>query len=155
MRYHRRFRHIHARTVEASRELVRGWGTANDTERWEKMNGWLVSASRTYGMRPPVLTIDRRAGAGFYDRGKNQIHMAYPSIVTLMHEFRHAMQRQEKATGWDGSWANIEEDARGWSLSLYFKTAPRLFRRLVAEGRVLFITVEDLAPRTLAQQGKQ
>lgn len=154
MRYHRKFRHINTQTLNATRQLLNGWRVANDTERWEKMQEWLNEASRVYGMRPPVLTIDPRAHAGFYDRGRNEIHMAYPSIVTVMHEFRHAMQKQDKATGWDGRWATIEDDARGWSLSIYFRVAPRLFKRLVSEGKILFVTMEDLAPQTQAQQGK-
>ena len=78
----------------------------------------------------------------------NEIHMAYPSIVTLIHEFRHAMQAQGKAdVAITDNLNKVEDDARAWSLSIYYKVAPRMFRRLVREGKIFHITPDDLLAR--------
>lgn len=148
MKYHLKFRNINERTLNATRELLQGWGEADDTLRWIKMDKWVGKASAIYGMRRPLVGVTRTAGAGYYRRDTNEIHMAYPSIVTVMHEFRHAMQAQGKAPVAITENLNaVEDDARAWSLSIYYKIAPRLFRRLVREGKILHITPDDLLAR--------
>ena len=146
MRYHKKFRNVKPQILEATKKLRKGWSDATDAEKWIKMDKWVGTASSVYGMRRPLVVIDRTAGSGYYHIGRNEIHMSNPSIITVIHEFRHAMQRQGKARGWSGATADLEHDARGWSLSIYFKVAPVSFRRLVQEGKIYHITPADLVP---------
>ena len=67
------------------------------------------------------------------------------SVVTLFHEFRHHMQATGAAVRLDrANEQQAEEDARAWSLSLYYRSRPALFRRAVENGRIYHLTVADL-----------
>lgn len=141
MRYHTRFRHVRGTTLTATKTLMSGWGGATEDERWTKMRTWLDAVAPTYAVPTPKLVKDQQAGAGFYRGVGNEIHMAYPSVVTLLHEFRHAMQRQLGLDRGDEDY-DYEDDARAWSLSVYYAVAPRTYRRLVRSGQILFATVD-------------
>lgn len=143
MAYHRRYRSFHRATLDATRLLLQGWGRHDDERRWRRSRIWLRTVSSAYGMRTPKLVIDPHASSGFYRLPTNTIHMAYPSVVTLLHEFRHAMQRQAARPN-SPQIVDVEDDARAWSLSLYYKVAPRTFRRLAAEGRILHLSAEEM-----------
>jgi hypothetical protein len=141
MKYHKHFKNINDVTVKRSKILLDGWSQKSEQQRWEAIRLWTIMVSVDRGMECPKLMINPSAGYGYYSQRHNEIHMSKPSIVTLFHEFRHAMQYQGKA----GTWRDEEHDARGWSLSLYFKIAPRTLKRLVAEEKVLHMTVADFA----------
>jgi hypothetical protein len=146
MRYHKKFRNVKPEVLEATKKLRKGWSDATDAEKWIKLDKWVGTASSVYQMNRPLICIDALAGSGYYRISSNEIYMSKPSIITLIHEFRHAMQRQGKARGWSGRESDLEHDARGWSLSIYFKVAPVSFRRLVEEGKIYHITPADLMP---------
>ena len=149
-RYHRRFRNPHRKTVDATRRLIRGWSTATDEAKWEKSRQWLDEVSPIYGMTAPKLKVQERGvGIGLYHASGNTIYMPYPSITTLLHEFRHAFQHSHPSR----MVRDIEDDARAWSLSLYYRVAPRTVRRLAAEGRILFL--EDSFPLVRTGEGEQ
>lgn len=132
--YHQRFTRFKPATVNATKVLMRGWRDATADERLTKAKAWVEEVAALYGMRTPQLVLNPRAGQGHYQPWNNEIHMAYMSIVTLIHEFRHAMQVQRG----DGRGRDPEDDARAWSLSLYYRTAPRAFVRLARAGEILF-----------------
>jgi len=132
--YHQRFTRFKPATLDATKVLMRGWRDATAEERFAKAEAWLDQAATAYGMRTPKLVLNLQAGSGHYQPWNNEVHMAYMSIVTLIHEFRHAMQAQRG----DGRGRDIEDDARAWSLSLYFKVAPRAFVRLARAGEILY-----------------
>lgn len=147
MKYHRRFNNISPFTVRRTRWLIRRWSVTDD--RWAAMRAWLVIVSERYRMVTPNLVNDRRAGSGYYRRDTNTIYLSKPSIITLLHEFRHAMQSQGAA---GPSFrpdrdmeerGGVEDDARAWSLSLYYAVAPRTLKRLVSEGRVFHTSPAD------------
>ena len=141
MKYHKHFKNINVQTVKRTKHLIHGWGQRSEGKRWDSMFLWTIFVSHEYGMKCPMIRKNPNAGFGYYMPSTNEIHMSKPSIVTLLHEFRHAMQAQNKA----GHWRDEEHDARGWSLSLYFKIAPRTLKRLVAEQKVLHMSVADFA----------
>ena len=140
MTYHKRYRHIHRGTLNATKRLFAGWGDLTEQQRFDKSRQWLQEVSAVYYVNEPTLVIDRRAGTGFYQPWTNTIHMAYPSIVTLAHEFRHAYQHSHPSR----MVSDIEDDARAWSLSLYHRVAPRTMRKLVQEGKIYFVTAQDM-----------
>lgn len=150
MTYHRRFRNQHRKTLDATRRLIRGW-TATSTEgQWEKSRQWLEEVSTIYRMQTPTLHHQNRGvGSGYYRCDTNGIYMPYPSIVTLLHEFRHAYQYSHPSR----MVADKEDDARAWSLSLYYRVAPRTLRRLAEQGKVLFL--EDAFPLVRTGHGEQ
>lgn len=150
MRYHRRFRNQHRKTLDATRRLIRGWTATDADGQWEKSRRWLQEVSLIYGMRTPTLHKQPRgAGSGYYRSATNGIYMPFPSIVTLLHEFRHAYQYSHPSR----MVADKEDDARAWSLSLYYRVAPRTLRRLATEGRVFFM--EDAFPLVRTGEGEQ
>lgn len=150
MTYHRRFRNHHRKTVDATRRLIHEWGRVGVEAQWHKSRRWLDEVSAVYEVPTPTLHRQPHgAGSGYYMISTNSIHMPHPSIVTLLHEFRHAYQhsRPERMV------ADVEDDARAWSLSLYYKVAPRTLRRLAREGKVLFM--EDAFPMVRTGLGEQ
>jgi len=144
MRYHRKFRHFKPSILTTTKQLVKNWGTSTEVERWQKMLLWVEKAAEIYSIPKPTLVSSPTAGYGFYSPSTNKIYMNTASIVTVIHEFRHALQSQNRASGFNNDPTQVEHDARGWSLSLYYKVAPRSFRRLVANGSIFHISVNDL-----------
>lgn len=150
MDYHRRFRNQHRKTVLATRQLFADWTAVGVDGQWEKSRRWLTEVSAVYGVTVPTLHKQARgAGKGYYRADTNSIHMPYPSIVTLLHEFRHAYQHSHPSR----MVADKEDDARAWSLSLYYRVAPRTLRRLAAQGRVLYMG--DAMPLVRTGHGEQ
>lgn len=137
LNYHLKFRNIKPATKAATKRLMSNWSTSNPTGREAKMRTWLTEVSSIYGIQEPTLIVgDRYANYGYYRPATNTINMPYASIVTLLHEFRHALQ----AFG-QGRPGDVEDDARGWSLSLYYSVAPRTFRALGRRGDIFFVAV--------------
>lgn len=145
MRYHLKFAHIKPFVQQRTKFMLKRWKYAEDHEKWAILESWLIMVCFDqrgyYGMQKPVLVRDENAGEGYYYGGVNEIHMSKPSIITLLHEFRHAMQHQ----GFAGRFHDPEHDARGWSLSLYHLVAPNTLRRLVEEGKVFHTSPADFA----------
>lgn len=149
MTYHRRFRHQHRRTLDATRRLIRDWTSVGVDGQWEKSRQWVAEVSVIYQVTPPKLKKTAWAGQGCFSPSTNTIHMAYPSITTLLHEFRHAYQHSHPSRMVD----DVEDDARAWSLSLYYRVAPRTVRRLASEGKILFLG--DAFPVVRTGHGEQ
>jgi len=146
--YHTRFEHFHPRTIAATRRLVKAnpW-RAPRAEQRRLAQQWIDECAAVYGLqRVPQLTFANQesCGHGFYVAG--HIVLPYFSLTSLLHEFRHAMQRgglthlHHRRANRDA----LEDDARAWSLSLFYTVAPRRFRTMVMSGRVLFVEPEDL-----------
>lgn len=145
--YHRRFQSFRRGTVEATRQFLNG--PRNDRDAFlAGARDWVRTVSAEYNMTPPVIRYEGEAGEaygyGCYSPADHEIVLRYPSRMTVLHEFRHAMQHQpgvEMVPSTHGD-IQIEEDARAWSMSLFAQARPRLFERLVAEGRVLHVEPE-------------
>lgn len=144
MKYHKKFSRFHPKTIRLFKALRLNWSRLDEEQKWLQMQRFVMGASEIYGMEYPTVKISRFAGDGYYSTLENKIFMSKPSIITVVHEFRHAMQMQGKARGWSGREIDVEHDARGWSLSLYYKVAPITFRRLVRSGKVFHIEPSDL-----------
>lgn len=147
--YHRRFENFHARTLSATDTLFRARPSQLDMEdKKQVFSNWVNEISDTYDMEPPEIRWDVSAaagGGGFYRPSDHSMTLnpEHPSIVTLIHETRHALQRKGKGAPLVDE--DLEVDARAWSLSLYHKTRPVLFERLVRQGRIFHITENDLS----------
>lgn len=131
--YHKRFRHIDRRTINATKALFAGWSDA--TQRETKSLRWLSEVSEIYGVPTPRLKL---APTSFdhYQRDHHLIVLTKWSLITLLHEFRHHLQNTRfPCAGW-----MAEPDARAWSLSLYHAVAPRTLRRLATENQIIHLT---------------
>jgi len=147
--YHLRFRRFDRRTLAATDTLFSARPSRLEVaERGEVFERWVYEVSDIYSMERPDVVWDEEAdygGGGFYAPGNHTITLSpnRPSITTLIHETRHALQTKQKGAPMVSS--DVEEDARAWSLSLYYKVRPRLFERLVREGRIFHINGSDLS----------
>lgn len=141
--YHLRFRNFHRQTLIATQDLFRSRPSQlSPDERHIVFKNWVDKISDIYGMERPAFHWDEAAdmgGGGFYRASDHSITMSpnHPSVITLIHETRHALQRKEKGAPMVSD--DLERDARAWSLSLYYKVRPNLLKRLVREGRVFHI----------------
>lgn len=142
-RYHVTFTNFHQQTIKETKRLFRSRPSQLDEDaRKQAFQRWISQASAAYGMDEPRVIWDAEAdyaGGGFYSPPRHSITLSpnRPSITTLLHEFRHALQAQDCGPGLVSK--DLEVDARAWSLSLYYQCRPVLFQRLVREGRLLHI----------------
>ncbi len=143
--YHLHFRRFNHWTLIATEELFasKPW-EGTPLQQVAKLARWSDRVSDIYNLPAPSVVyfpgLPGEHGGGAYTPENQVIWLAKPSIITMFHEFRHHMQlaRGQKST---------EEDARGWSLSLYYRVRPQMFKRLVRQGRVHGMTVRDLCRR--------
>lgn len=126
------------RVVQATRDLIKmkPWTMSKEQQRRAAFM-WISIASHAYGIDPPHLVFDGRMRGliGEYHPHRHTIRMKKFSVVTLLHEFRHAMQARRNVTLRPAG-AGTEEDAMAWSLSMFRAAAPRRFRRLLKAGRI-------------------
>lgn len=144
MPYHTVFRGIHPKAVAAVKHLVRErrFFRLPDEEKRAMIRELLERLSSIYGIPSPVVVFDPRlAGNGLYHPAAHLIGLPpYASLVTALHEFRHAMQAR---LGVRMHRNHPEHDARAWSLSLYHAAAPRHFRRAVERGPIFHLRMEN------------
>ena len=97
----------------------------------------LNQLSCVYGITPPYFFYKETKGEtnGQYDSRDHSITMINKlSLVTLLHEFRHAMQHKgAKMIDQDK-----EEDARAWSMSLFKKALPKSHKRACEKNLVKY-----------------
>lgn len=146
--YHKRFKNFNVKTLDATHALMRTRPSQlPEPTRKAVFEAWITEISNIYHMEKPKVIWDDDAlngGGGYYRLTDHSITLAptRPSIITLIHEMRHALQFKHKGSGMVSE--DVEIDARAWSLSLYYKTRPKLFTKLVKQGKVFHITESDL-----------
>ena len=146
MAYHTRFTHLHPKVISRTATLVRAKPWAADDEAQEYMaREFVTDLAAVYGFDVPDVQIRATDSIafitdGYFDPGTWKIVLPRFSVVTLLHEFRHAMQHADVAgaTFWPDRMEN-EHDARAWSCSVFYRAAPRRFRRMAREGRLLYV----------------
>jgi len=117
-------------------------------ERHAVCEQWVRDVSAAENTPAPAVQWEnsdlRSSGGGYYRPSTHTLHMRAerPSLLTLFHEYRHG--EQAKNTGTPMVSTDVEDDARAWSMSLFHQVRPRLFARLVNEGRIFNITSADL-----------
>jgi len=131
--YHKRFTRFNPRTIQATKTLYRGWSTKTDDEKWEASRAWLDAVTEIY--HAPTVAFQPNGDSDYYMIHQKKIVMKKPSIITLLHEFRHHLQYTVGSEMIGGD----EPDARAWSLSLYYRIAPITFRRLARENQIIHV----------------
>lgn len=75
-----------------------------------------------YGPFPRYVPLDGR------------VYVDKPSVVSFLHEFRHHLQAHGHQRH-----SNSEEDARGWSVSVFAAAAPDDFDQAWRDGTIMFM----------------
>lgn len=150
VRYHRRFRNIRPEELKVTEGFFRGgpW-RGSDDERQTLYERWARLSAQVYDIPPPLLELRLGSpepihGPGTYEMGTLVLYRW--SVITLFHEFRHHMQFLGIGPFEDA--IAREDDARAWSCSLFYSVRPVAFRKAVRQGRILFMTAEDLTRST-------
>jgi hypothetical protein len=102
----------------------------SEADRQQAIVRFVKAASEVYRISVPEVGF--APNTDFYFVG--QIWLSEASSITAWHEFRHHWQLMTGSTV-----ADVEDDARGWSLSLLHSVAPKTLRRLAREDRVLHL----------------
>jgi hypothetical protein len=128
--------------IEATRQLMtKIWRQPKEVRR-EGIETWLRTASELYNVPVPTFDIIQgdagrimymRTGGGQYfpDEQKIVLYKKH-SLTTLIHEFRHHLQYCVRYNG------DLEEDARGYSCSLYYLSDSERYMRAATEGKLWF-----------------
>lgn len=141
------FTNINKKVIAETQLLIKKGIWSKDVSDVDKaifMGIWLKKVSEIYGMKVPKFYYTggdegrreyRKTGGGCYIPSHHTICLfRKPSLTTLMHEFRHAMQHQLGVKKYKG----FEPDARAWSCSLYRLSAPKAYKRAVEKGLLHF-----------------
>jgi hypothetical protein len=142
------FKNIKPEAVAITKELIKSGIWKKEVSNEDKaiyMGIWVQKMSQLYGMETPKFYFVggkegkreyNRTGGGCYFPTLNEMYVfKKPSLTTLLHEFRHAMQEKLDVKEFR---KNKEEDARAWSVSLYKLAAPNSYKKAVAAGIMHF-----------------
>ena len=104
-------------------------------ERWRKLLTVNKDLSRAYGIEPPLLVLGPmsggNSGTSYYSRALHQITLCGRlSVVTFLHEFAHAIGKDER-------------EACRWSLNLFRACFPRSWSRLQFRGHMVVARRRD------------
>lgn len=129
--YHERFGNLHNGAVRAVDDAAPAlWNTDRDGAL-EMLQALAAELADVYDVPTPDVEWDTRE---VYYGGPERIGLPRPSLVSFLHEFRHHLQQHGRQANSD-----IEEDARGWSISLFAEAEPDYFDRAWRDGRIWFM----------------
>lgn len=134
------YKNIKPATITAIREYWKlGYWNGNDKHKKETFDNLLRKLCEIYKIQKiPYIKIDTRLKKyGCYIPSLNIIIMKKYSLITFLHEFKHAKDY------FDGKKCK-ENNAIGWSLSLMYQVNPRYFFRIVKKGIVAYISEVDI-----------
>src|SRR5437763_351675 len=104
MTYSTTFTNLETEVIAATKILPKGGIWKKDVpveQKIETMKTWLTAVSEFYGIEVPEFKFDnnevmyQQTGGGQYNPYDKTIYLFKKfSMVTLLHEFRHHMQRQ-------------------------------------------------------------
>ncbi|AKQ08601.1 hypothetical protein PBC5_035 [Bacillus phage PBC5] len=143
------YKKIHPHVIDEVRLMVQGGFWKREVTNADKtilMGLFVRRVSQLYGFPTPKLYFDTgkqskenyRLYGGMYLDEPNEIHIFYkPSLMTFLHEFRHAMQY--RIEGLKLYRDDLEHDARAWSHSLYRLALPKSYKSAIEKGLFLHI----------------
>jgi len=135
--YKDRYTKIDKRTIEAVRNAIltqRFYKQDNSnkkqiiTELFNRLNA-IYNTQATLRIDENNNNMYMMTGGGMYNPSNNTIHLFKLSLITFLHEFKHALL---KAKGKKQS----EIQARGYSISLFYKASERHYNRAVRKGLI-------------------
>jgi hypothetical protein len=137
--YHNSFKEIDNETILSVRRTIKsGLFKTKNIEEKKRMfcllHEWLCNH---YNL--PVIQIkfiDNYPYVGNYNRIDGIITLNKPSLVSYLHEFAHYLFITKGEE-------NNEEKARGFSISLYYKAAPKLCTNVILSGKIIHQTTME------------
>lgn len=140
--YSKVFKNVKQEVIDETKKLIKSGIWKADVSKEDKaiaMGIWVQKVAEIYEFEevPKFYFVDnkqeyRRTGGGCYFPALNEMYVFHkPSLTTLLHEFRHAMQHQLNVKQFRD---DVEEDARAWSCSVYRKSAPNSYKKAVEKG---------------------
>ena len=136
---HNVFTDLKGETVQAVAMMVGdGFYRLEEEAKAEKLVGLAETLAHIYGAPVPKFNVGTVTFGGFgsYDHPTETITCRNTSIVTFLHEFRHHLQNTTEVR----IVANTEFDAQAWACSIFFRACPELYRKAVANGRIMGVT---------------
>lgn len=130
MAYHHRFNNLHRRAVAAVDETAPRIWNISDEEALEVLRDLASELADIYEVPTPAVGY----GNNLYSPESEHISVTHPSLVSFLHEFRHHMQQYGRQANDD-----VEEDARGWSISMFATAEPEYFDRAWRDDRIMFM----------------
>jgi hypothetical protein len=127
------------------------WSRKSNTDKHVAIIDFCSKVCPMCDLKVPVVFIDRKLPIlGVADRKENVIVLKNFSFVTFIHEFRHLMQGNMSVNNFlkDSSLTvnsamkkisdSMEEDAIGFSVSVFYILFPERYEKAVAEGRLAY-----------------
>lgn len=129
--YEERFTDVSSDVLDAVKKYVKSglWRTDEDVA-FQLLRDLATELSNIYGVCIPK--VEKRYST-HYDVGAKRIYLDKPSLVSFLHEFRHHWQYER------GINVGEEDNARGWSLSVFKLALPRSFRHAKEKGIIKFV----------------
>lgn len=130
------FRNIKSSTLDAIIDAEdRGLWTVSDSRAFESLGIMYEDMADNYDMEAPDLISGHRE---VYHPWDNVVELSERSITSALHEFRHAMQN----FGFQ-HYNDMEEDARGWSISAFRYALPEDFEEAWRNDNIWFLGPYD------------
>ena len=134
--YNLKYKHIKHEVINAVRKAIieKRIFKQNQNDRFNILKDLLKELCEIYNIneqQKPNLKITELATDGFYNSEENSINLNKKlSLITFLHEFKHFLQIITHKE-------NSEEIARGYSISLFYKSSPRHFERALRKGFII------------------
>jgi hypothetical protein len=139
-----RFKHIKKSVIAHLKQMVKdGYYRSTDEEKVVKLQAFADMMKETYGT--PAVTVkletEARGTYGCYEADQALISLRKPSIVTFLYAFRCHMTHNSVAT--PARAYGIGVDSQSWATSMFRKACPNMFRKAVANGRIVGMEMVD------------
>jgi hypothetical protein len=137
--YFLRYTNINLNTIKLVKTLKEeGYFKANEEIKRKMLNNLIFNLADIYKIKINgfYFTDNKIYNDSRYNQLNNTIYLNKASIVTALHEFKHALQHNKHKL-------NNEDIARSWSLSLFYIAYPNIFKSSVKKGLILFVNSED------------
>lgn len=135
--YHKMFNEIKPEAVAEVKCAIKSGLFKKDKqigERFEILKSLHTKLCGIFSIEVIPLLLDAECiGVGAYNPYEHEIVVNKVSLVTYLHEFYHYLAH---ATALE----NTEDNARGWSISLYYLATPILCEKAILSGKILHQT---------------
>lgn len=132
--YHLKFKHIKPETIKAIRETIKlGLFKSENTKEFKEflLKGLHETLCFNYGLPlNEIVFINTPFCICNYNVVTEKITLNKPSLISYLHEFKHYYDIKKHGT-------TNEENARGWSISTYFLSTPKLCRSAIEKGLII------------------
>lgn len=130
--YYRYFKNIKQEVISSVAELSLGLWRLDQIAALDRLNTIGLRLSAIYHI-PTILSLELGTREVYYYTGR--IELPKISLISFLHEYRHHMQ----IAGNKQHYRDKEDDARGWSISLFAQALPDMFDRAWQNGRIWYL----------------